>query len=636
MVHEPYIPLQDFVQNLPQGLSEVLHKALAKRVEDRYETAEGMALDLQVVSNALKQDRVRALLETARRLAAERQFVNARTILLQAQRTDPGNLDTKALIDEVQDRLSEMQRGEQLRQVLEQAQSAVAERHWDGAIAGFQRARPMDTENRLGIDEQLHEAQEQKRRQQNVTLLWEQAGEARSRGDLTGAQEFLGQALKIDEHSTDLRNAYSLVIREIRRRQEALHMEELLRSARDNYTNRRYTEAIARLREAADIDPGHVEVQELLYTVATRQKEVQRQELLEEVANEIQDSLDHEDFARARDRVTRALEALPGEGLLVRLKVEVESRKQDFDTRQAVRAAILKSQELFIDHPEQALQAIEEGLAQAPGDKALLQAQTRLEEHLRRNAPNATRKEALLEAHAALETKKYTEARRVLEETIRKLGPNEDFEHLLALTKWEQALQEQKQAEIPEAPAIRTKLATSESVTVRALSSYQGPSNRKSERTFRARLAPALLIASRRFSKRQVYLWGGAIVVAVLATGLLLRLRHRKSPANRAAYNAVVAAPLPAAVLTDMEINASPWARVVQVQDSDGKSIQLPEESTTPLRLDDLKAGQYRVTLAGPNGDKQIVSCSISLKGHLCIPQIEAPDIQQAMTGVNP
>jgi len=109
-----------------------------------------------------------------------------------------------------------MQRGEQLRQVLEQAQSAVAERHWDDAIAGFQRARPMDTENRLGIDEQLHEAQEQKRRQQNVALLWEQAGEARSRGDLTGAQEFLGQALKIDEHSTDLRNAYSLVIREIR------------------------------------------------------------------------------------------------------------------------------------------------------------------------------------------------------------------------------------------------------------------------------------------------------------------------------------------------------------------------------------------------------------------------------------
>jgi predicted Ser/Thr protein kinase len=631
VIHEPYIPLQDFVQDLPHGLSDILHKALAKRVEDRYLTAEAMALDLQVVSDALKQERVKALLETARRLVAERQFVNARTILLQAQRTDPGNLDIRALIDEVQDRLNEMQRGEQLRQIVEQAQSAVAERRLDDAIAGFQRARTMDTENRLEIDQQLNEAQEQKRQQEKVAMLWEQAREARSRGDLTGAQDFLGQALKINEHSTDLRNAYSLIIREIRRRQEGLDLEELLRAARDNYTNRRYTEAIARLREAAEIDPVHAEVQELLYTVATRQKETQRQELLEKIAIEIHESIDREDFAQAQDRVTRALKALPGEVLLVRLKVEVDSRKRDFDTRQAVRTAILKAQELFVDHPEEALQAIEAGLEQAPGDETLLQSRARLEEQLRNNAVNAARNEALLKAHAALETKKYTEARRVLEEAIRSLGQNEDFEHLLALTNREQAQQEQRQAEIREAAAIRMKSGSPASVGVRALQADDEPSRRKSERTFRAKLASALHSAFRASGKRLAFLLGAAFVVVALAAGVLLSLRHREAAANKA-----VIAPVPAPVMTDMEINASPWARVVQVQDGQGKSIQLPEDSTTPLRLDDLKAGQYRVTLAGPNGDTQIVICSVSVKDHLCILQIEAPDIQQVMTGANP
>ena len=85
-----------------------------------------------------------------------------------------------------------------------------------------------------------------------------------------------------------------------------------------------------------------------------------------------------------------------------------------------------------------------------------------------------------------------------------------------------------------------------------------------------------------------------------------------------------------------MEINASPWARVLKVQDSEGQSIRLPEDGTTPLRLDDLKAGQYKVTLAAPNGDKQILNCSVSVNDHLCMLPIEAPDMQQILTGTHP
>ena len=633
VIHEPYTPLKDFVEDLPHGLSEVVDKALAKRVEDRYETAEGMALDLQVVSNALKQDRVKTLVETARRLVAERQFVNARTLLLQAQRSDPGNPDTRALIDEVQERLSQMHRGEQLRQTLEQAQAALAERRWDDAITEFQRARQMDTENRLRIDDRLHEAQELKRQQQKVSSLWEQAREARGRGDLTGAQEFLGQALQIDEHSTDLRNAYSLVLREIRRRQEALHVEELLRTARDHYASRQYTEAIARLREAAEIDPAHGEIQELLFTVATRQKEVLREELLENVANEIQESLDREDFADAQDRVTRALGSLPGEGSLVRLKVEVESRKRAFDARQAVRAAMLRAQELFVDHPEQALQAIEDGLLQAPRDETLLQSRARLEEHLNDLAAKAARKEALLRAHAALETQNYAEARHVLEEAMRILGPNDDFQHLLALTNHERAQQENREAAIREMQAI---LPTTEAPSIfpeSALRPAPEP-NRKYQRISLPTLALSKL--PWKPQKTLTLLLGTGLVAVVVAMSLLLSLRHHGAQANKIAVIAPVTAPITAPVLTFMEINASPWARVLEVQDGEGKSIRLPEDGATPVRLDDLRPGQYKVTLAGPNGDKQILTCSLSGSDHLCMLQIEAPDIQRVVSGVKP
>jgi serine/threonine-protein kinase len=632
VIHEPYTPLHDFVENLPQGLSNVVQKALAKQVEDRYETAEEMALDLQVVSTALKEDRVKALLETARRLAAERQFVNARTILLQAQRSDPGNPVTRALIDEVQEHLSQMQRAEQLRLIVEGAQSAVAERRWDDAIAEFRRAGKMDAENQLGIDEQLKQAQEQKRQQQQVAMLWEQARNARSCGDLTGAQEFLSQALQIDEHSTDLRNAHSIIIREIRRRQEALHLEELLRAARDNYANRRYTEAIAQLREAAEIDPGHPEVQQLLFTVSAQQKEARHRELLERIANEIQESLDREDFAQAQDRIAQALESLPGEAELVRLKIEVESTKRGFDTRQAVRAAMLKAQELFVDYPEQALWAIEKGLEQAPGDETLLQYRAELEKHLRNNAAIAARKEVLVRAHAAMETKSYLEARRVLDEAISTLGPNEDFEHLLAITKREQSAQEQKSLQVRDTLFGPNKTEAPTLFAGPALPPADVSSKPKPERTLHAKPSHALPRTPRQSAMRLVILLGSVLVVVALATSLLLRFRHREA----AAYKPTGTAPVSAGVPTFMEINASPWARILQVQDSEGKSVTLPEDGATPVRLGDLKAGQYKITLAGPKGDKQTVNCSISGVDHLCMLQIEAPDIQQVMTGANP
>jgi serine/threonine-protein kinase len=95
-------------------------------------------------------------------------------------------------------------------------------------------------------------------------------------------------------------------------------------------------------------------------------------------------------------------------------------------------------------------------------------------------------------------------------------------------------------------------------------------------------------------------------------------------------------APVPAPGPTFVEINASPWARVLQVQDSEGQSIRLPEDGTTPLRLDDLKTGQYKVTFAAPNGDRQILNCSVSVNDHLCMLPIETPDIQQVMIGANP
>jgi len=62
VIHEPYVPLAEYMQDLPKDLSRVLEKALAKQVDNRYATAEEMAFDLHVLAQGLKYDRVGSLL----------------------------------------------------------------------------------------------------------------------------------------------------------------------------------------------------------------------------------------------------------------------------------------------------------------------------------------------------------------------------------------------------------------------------------------------------------------------------------------------------------------------------------------------------------------------------------------------
>ncbi|HTZ90679.1 MAG TPA: protein kinase [Alloacidobacterium sp.] len=443
VIHEPHVPLSQLVEGAPEALSAVLNNALAKEVNDRYATAEEMAFDLRALSEDLKRDRLHELLDSARRLHTEREFAHARMILLEAQRIDPANATARMLMQQVQEQLSQLQRGEQLRQLLEQAGEALTARRFDDAITFYSQAAKLDSDNAHSVAERLEEAQAQKAQVLRVRSLWEQASEARRRGNLTAAQNLIEQALEIDENSTDLRNAYSIVLREIRNKEQSMQVENLLTAAREEYNARHYTEAIARLQEAAEIDPTHSEVQQLLFSVTARQKEERKRILLEKIVVEIQDSLDGEDFERAQDRVNRALNTLPSETALLRLKVEIEQKRREHGTRQLVRSAVLRAQGL-LEEPTQALAIIDEALQQAPGDESLLEFRKRMEAHLSHARQQEQRAWQLKQAHEELTAGRYEAAIRGLEAVRLEAGGSEELEALLEHVRAEQRADEER------------------------------------------------------------------------------------------------------------------------------------------------------------------------------------------------
>lgn len=449
VINEPYPPLTKYVQDLPPELLAIVDRALAKNPDDRYGTAEEMAFDLQGIFEGLKKERVGDLMTSAKRLVEQRQLTSARTVLIDLQRIDPQNIEAKRLSREVQEQLNRLQKAEQVRQIVEQAEEAVLSQNYDDAVSYYRQALKLDVDNTLQLNEQLDNALRLKEKHDKIRSLWQQAGTARERGDLVAAQEYLGQALQLDEKNTDLRNAYTTVIREMERKAKEGKLQELLQSAREEYKSRRYTDAVSKLRAAVEIDPAHPEVQQLLHDAATRQEEERRRVLIEQMVGEIQDSIHREDYDRALSQLNRALEKLPTEASLLRLKAETEKKNREFQAQQIVIAATQRAQELFIDSPVEALAVVEKALEQVPGDERLVQLKSRVEEQLKRVKKDELQAQYLKRAHASIDAAEFDEAVRTLESALIECGDSAELTSLLEFAKLEQEEQSrQRQAGI--------------------------------------------------------------------------------------------------------------------------------------------------------------------------------------------
>jgi predicted Ser/Thr protein kinase len=132
--------------------------------------------------------------------------------------------------------------------------------------------------------------------------------------------------------------------------------------------------------------------------------------------------------------------------------------------------------------------------------------------------------------------------------------------------------------------------------------------------------------------------WYAAACILAISALAVAAVSYRHRGVAVAPKQAALPAPPPAPEApTDMEINASPWARVVSVDDESGVRVPLPDgDRTTPLRLEGLKSGKYKVTLAGTDGNQQTIECDVSSDEHLCSLNLGSPDPDQVLTGGQP
>jgi serine/threonine protein kinase len=414
ILSEKHPPLSQFLEKYPPALDAIVDRAMAKSPDDRYSTADEMAAEISSVCHDLKKDQVAEWIQRAERLVQEEQFTTARDLLLQLLKVDSQHTGARQLIAQVQHNLTLRQRAEQIRQLRAQAEHAAGDKRYEESIEYLQQACGLDPTS-VELAELLESARQKKRRRELIDGYLREADVARDRGDLGAAEAVIAKALAVDREDSRVRAAHVTLARLIEETARQAKAKMLLENARKEIGARHFTAAMDVLAEAEQVDPSNPELITLQAAAKSGREQEQRRRILEQLQNEVSVASTVEELSRVARLVDLALERIPAEPTLIKLKSHLGRQLREEDIRRRVDQLALRCRGLLETSPEEALKLVREALHDAPSNERLLSLQSTIVGHISARSQEQSRTQYLTRAHDALSSGRYTEALRILE-----------------------------------------------------------------------------------------------------------------------------------------------------------------------------------------------------------------------------
>jgi serine/threonine protein kinase len=440
IIDQPYPPLSQWLLSYPPTLDAIVERALAKNPEERYATAEEFAADLHLVNEGLKKAQVEILFADAERLTTERQFTTARDLLRQLTSIDPQHTGARQLLGIVNQHLSAMQRAEEIRKLVSEADEAISAARFTDALSLLDQAIKRDPQN-TDLQLRLGAAREKKRKHEEISTLMTRADFLRERGDWTGALNIVERALELDPEDTAVRSNYLELSKQVKLAAQQGQLRDLLAGARQEISSRQFTAALEKLKKAADIDPAFPELNSLLQTAMTGQEQERRRRILDQIQAEIEACLNAENFDRASELADRAVEQSPSEPTLLQLKTRVAVLTRKAKVRKLVDSTLARAQEIYLQAPGEALLVVQRALQELPGEERLLALEDSLRQRLKSAEKEEIRGKYLREAQAAVDSGEFEKAIEILESYQVEFGDAAGVGELLQMARAELAQQ---------------------------------------------------------------------------------------------------------------------------------------------------------------------------------------------------
>ena len=443
IIHAAPPPLSNSVSDLPPELEPIIFKALAKNREERYHSADDLAIDLSQLQAHLKQQIIGKHLQEVTALLENAELLKAKDQLLLALRVDRQNTEANLLLREVQQRIQKTQIKDQVQELRRQAEEALARRQFEPALRCLERAAGLDT-----TDVELQQLRE------SIQAAWSQELELQERlkraesahqaGDLDSAKQAMEEALQIAPEKVQAATLYRNIQHDLEARARQRQLDSYLEQAGREIAARKFTSALEKLKLAALVDPAAPQVKALIESATLGREQEQRRRDLEMITHQIEEALNRDDYVAACQKADEGLQRFPEERTLSKLKSLAEKQRHLAGRKQFVDEQLNYARTLVEQGRNEELLSVLQSALEKTGPEPRLQSLLLIvRENVEHERGERRTAELLKKAKDALSRKSYDEAIEILQSGYAELKDSTEIADLLQFAK-DEALAEKR------------------------------------------------------------------------------------------------------------------------------------------------------------------------------------------------
>ena len=443
IIHAAPPPLSNFVSDLPPELEAIIFKALAKNREERYHSADDLAIDLSQLQAHLKQQIIGKHLQEVSALLENSELLKAKDELLLALQVDRQNTEANLLLREVQQRIQKTQIKDQVQELRRQAEEALARKQFEPALRCLERASALDT-----TDVELQQLRE------SIQAAWSQELELQERlrraeaahqaGDLDSAKQAMEEALQIAPEKVQAATLYRNIQHDLEARARQRQLDSYLEQAGREIAARKFTSALEKLKLAALVDPASPQVKALIESATLGREQEQRRRDLEMITHQIEEALNRDDYVAACQKADEGLQRFPEERTLSKLKSLAEKQRQLAERKQFVDEQLNYARTLVEQGRNEELLSVLQSALEKTGPEPRLQSLLLIvRENVEHERGERRKAELLKKAKDALGRKSYDEAIEILQSGYAELKDSSEIADLLQFAK-DEALAEKR------------------------------------------------------------------------------------------------------------------------------------------------------------------------------------------------
>jgi Protein kinase domain/PEGA domain len=366
ILNDPVPSLTKYPVEFAEELDELLGRAMAKNVEDRFQTAEDFGYELSRLQETIKRGMTREFLSQAKVAIERKEWDLARQQLQEVLKFERRNREANELIQVVRQEIQQQQRSVQIAQLRSQAQIALNGLHYEEALECIEMARRLDPDDQeLVAFSTSIKAQVEQARELADALRRGQA--ALYAGDLGEAEVAVRRALEIEQGHTEARALEGLINKELEERKRRVQLQGFVEEARREISGHNFLSALQSLQKAQEIDPSDSNIRELLSWAARGHEQEKLRGELQTYTNEIGQLLSADLYVEALESCRKALTRFPDEPSLLQLSQLASRQLEVIARRRAIDKVGVEARRLVdTDQHDQAIRLLEETLDSYP------------------------------------------------------------------------------------------------------------------------------------------------------------------------------------------------------------------------------------------------------------------------------